>query len=72
MTDLLQKAFEEAQCLAEHEQDRIAQWLIEEIRAEHEWDKSFARSQDTLEGLANDALAEHRTGKSEPLDPDAI
>jgi hypothetical protein len=30
------------------------------------------RSREAVEGLADDALAEHRSHKSEPLDPDEL
>ena len=72
MTDLLQQAFEEASGLPDHEQDRIAAWLIDELRSEGEWDKRFANSQPLLERLAGEALRQHRDGETEPLDPDKL
>ena len=36
------------------------------------WNRSFAHSQDTLERLADEALAEARAGRTEPLDPDRL
>lgn len=71
MTEMLKKAFEEASELPDNVQDRIAEWLIHELRDEHRWDESFAGSADTLKRLANQALAEHRDGKTLPLDPDS-
>jgi hypothetical protein len=36
------------------------------------WDASFARSQDFLARLADEALAERRAGRTEILDPDTL
>ena len=43
-----------------------------EIEAEEEWDRLFATSQDALSRFTDEALAEHRAGKTEPLDPDDL
>ena len=67
MTKLLEKAFEEASKLSELEQNALARWLIDEIMAEKKWEKAFAESEDLLEKLANEALAEHAEGKTKPL-----
>ena len=68
MTKLLEKAFEEASKLSELEQNTLARWLIDEIIAEKKWEKAFAESEDLLEKLADEALAEHAEGKTKPLD----
>ena len=68
MTKLLEKAFEEASKLSELEQNTLARWLIDEIITEKKWEKAFAESEDLLEKLANEALAEHAEGKTKPLD----
>jgi hypothetical protein len=39
--------------------------------SERRWDDSFAASTDVLAQLADEALAEHRAGRTEPLDPDS-
>ena len=72
MTDLLQQAFDEASSLSAAEQDQIAQWLIDEIRSEHRWEAAFAKSQGLLGKLAGQALAEHRAGKTQPLNADSL
>ncbi|MAT70819.1 MAG: hypothetical protein CMJ58_14990 [Planctomycetaceae bacterium] len=72
MTTKLQEAFEKAQQLPPDEQDRLGAWLMHELASEQRWQQSFAKSQDQLAQLANEALAEHRAGKTQPLDPDAI
>ena len=70
MTELLEKAFAEAAKLPEEEQRRLAEWLLSELGAERRWQGLFAGSSDALERLADDALREHRAGRTEPLDPD--
>lgn len=72
MTELLRKAFEEADRLPERDQNALATRLLEEIESERHWSETFARSGDTLARLANEALAEHRTGETQDLDPDRL
>jgi hypothetical protein len=62
MTQLLENAFTEASQLPESDQDALVQWLLEEIRSERRWSKAFAESQDVLEKLADEALAEKQVG----------
>ena len=72
MTNLLKKAFEAASQLPEAEQKLLAVAILAEVSSEAEWDKRFAQSSETLEQLADEALAEYRKGRTEPLDPDAL
>jgi hypothetical protein len=72
MTKLLEKAFSEVSKLAESQQDSFARWLLEELASEQRWDKAFNDSQDLLSQLAEEALAEHRAGKTKLLDPDNL
>jgi hypothetical protein len=65
MTKVLERAFDEASKLSENEQDALG-----EIQSEREWDRAFASSQDALARLAKEALAEHRRGQTDELDPD--
>jgi hypothetical protein len=69
MTRALREAFEEAEKLPEGEQDQLAAAIREEIRAEREWESALAASQGALAKLADEALAEHRAGRTLPLDP---
>jgi hypothetical protein len=62
MTQLLENAFAEASQLSETDQNALAEWLLEEIRSERRWTKAFAASEDVLEKLADEALAEKRKG----------
>lgn len=54
------------------EQNRIAKWLIEELKSESKWEKSFAESEDLLEELAAEALEEDDQGSTTILDPDTL
>jgi len=67
MTDLLEKAFRQVSQLPPAEQDAVAAILLEELASEERWTALFERSQDVLENLAEEALAEHRAGRTKPL-----
>jgi hypothetical protein len=69
MTKLLQRAFEEASKLPEGEQDALGRILLDELASERRWEELFAGSRDLLAELAEQALAEHRAGWTEKLDP---
>ena len=72
MTKLLEQAFAEAAKLPEGDQDALAQAVLAELASERRWDELFAASADVLSELAQEALAEHRAGRTKPLDPDAL
>ena len=68
MTQALSSAVAEAAKLPPDEQDVLAAILLEEIPSEQRWSQSFTNSQDVLESLASEALAEFKAGKTKPLD----
>lgn len=72
MTQLLKRAFDKVSQGPEALQDAIAALILAELESEQRWDESFARSQDAMTALAEEALAEHRAGRSKPLDPDTL
>jgi len=72
MTKFLEKAFDEAAKLPDEEQDALAQAVLAELASERRWDELFAGSTDMLSELAEEALAEHRAGRTKPLDPDRL
>ncbi len=72
MTTRLKQAFAEASKLPPAEQNKVADWLLAELESERRWDRLFADSQDVLSRLAAEALAEHRSGQTQDLDPDRI
>lgn len=68
MTQALTSAVAVAAKLPPEEQDVLAAILLEEIASEQRWSVSFSRSESVLEGLAAEALAEFKAGKTKPLD----
>ena len=72
MTALLQRAFAEAEKLSPAEQDLLASRLLAELQAEDEFDRAIAASSDKLVSLAKEAIAEHRAGQTEELDPERL
>jgi len=72
MTRLLERAFKKASKLPEIEQNALAKWVMEELESEGRWEKAFAGSEDILDKLADEALDEHRQGKTKPLNIKAL
>ncbi len=72
MTQLLEKVFLAASRLPLVDQNALAFWILEEIESEKKWDDLFECSRETLETLAEEALEEHRSGKTMQLDPRAL
>jgi len=81
MTEILEKAFKIASNFSDEEQEVLANhWIremrtpnfIEMIKDEMKWEKSFSKSQDVLEMLANKALEEARQGKAEEIGWDEL
>jgi len=58
--------------LSTDQQDAIASLILAELEEEQRWDDSFARSPNLLAKLAAEAMAEHRSGKTQELDPETL
>lgn len=69
MTKSLEQAFQAASRLPDAEQDELAAAILAEIEAEERFDAALSDSHEVLEQLADEAIAEHRGGRTEPLDP---
>ena len=69
MTTLLERAFAEAAKRPLAEQELLASRVLAELEAEDDFDRAIAASSDKLARLATEALAEHRAGLTEELDP---
>jgi len=67
MTKALEQAFQEASKLPEAEQDALAEAIRNEVLSEDAWEQSFSTSSDELEKLADEAIAEHRAGRTQTL-----
>ncbi len=72
MTTLLEQAFAQASKLPPAEQDVLAARLLAEIAAEDAFDQAIANSSDKLGRLAEEALAEHRAGLTQELNPEKL
>jgi hypothetical protein len=62
MTELLAKAFSEADRLPEAEQNTLARWLLTELKSEEVWQEKLAASGDLLRSMAQEAIEEDRQG----------
>jgi hypothetical protein len=67
MTKALERAFREASKLPEREQDALAEAIRAEVLGDDDWEQSFSTSADALEELADQALSEHRAGKTQAI-----
>jgi hypothetical protein len=72
MTRNLKRAFGAAARLPAKQQDELATAILEELAADREWEKALESSGPALERPAHEALEEYRSGKAEPLDPEAL
>jgi hypothetical protein len=72
MTNLLEKAFEEASKLPAAEQDEFAKWILDELASELRWKQAFESSPDKLAKLADEALVEYREGRTVEMRVDDI
>jgi hypothetical protein len=64
MNKLLEQAIEEAHKLPDGDQEAIGAWLLAEIEAERKWDALFSHPSAAIERMAQEALEEHRAGKT--------
>ena len=72
MTTLLEHAFAKASALTAAEQDVLAARLLAELADEDDFDRAIAATTDKLAILARRALAEHKAGLTEELNPDCL
>jgi len=72
MTKLLAEAFEKASKLPENLQDELARDLLEELAGEARWDQTLAQSADALDEMAEQALKEHRAGRTKRMGFDKL
>lgn len=72
MTKSLEDAFAAAEQLPDQLQDSLAAAILEELDLERNWEAKLAETADALEQLADEALTDHRGGRTEDLDPDKL
>jgi hypothetical protein len=51
---------------------KAAAWILEELVSERRWEKAFAKSEDVLARLAEEALVVYQTDQTQELDPDQL
>jgi hypothetical protein len=68
----LELVISEIEKLPPDEQNQFVEWILEELHSEERWSKLFARSSDVLSHLADEALEEYKTKKTNKLDPDTL
>ena len=67
---MLEEAIRAAKALPDQDQDAIAASILAEIEDDRRWAEAFARSPDLLAELAQEALEEHRAGRTLLLNAD--
>ena len=72
MTRTLDAAIAKLATLPPEEQDRVARWLLDELRDDEQWTRQFRTSQDALTKLATEARADHAAGRTTELDPEKL
>jgi hypothetical protein len=71
MNQHLKQAFQKASQLPEADQTRFARFLLAELEANRQWQALFSRpeSENLLARMADEAVSDHRSGRTSPLDP---
>ncbi len=74
MTQLMERAIAKASELSDAEQNAIASIILREIESEERWDDLFAQSNsaDLLSRLADEAVADIKSGRVYKLDLDEL
>ena len=72
MTRALESVFFQLSSLPSDEQDRIAGWLQSELESDEGWSRRFGQSQNVLNALADEAVADLEAGRTTTIDPDKM
>lgn len=72
MTRALETAIAKLATLPADEQERIAQWLLDELQDDEHWARQFAGSQDALSKLAAETRADRSAGRATEFDADTL
>jgi hypothetical protein len=67
MTDLLTRAFEQLRTLSANRQNEIASRILNGLDDEAQWNDAFKQSQEALNDLVQQAMAEYRAAKNQEL-----
>jgi hypothetical protein len=71
MTEMLDRAFQQASNLPEDEQNEFAAFMLDELKAEKKWSELLSESQSELAKLAGEARQEFTAGETKPFQPAA-
>ena len=72
MTPTLDAVIAKLATLPPEEQDRVARWLLDELRDDEHWTRQFTASQDALKKLAAEAREDREAGRTTELDPETL
>jgi len=72
VTRTLDAAIAKLATLPPEEQDRVARWLLDELRDDEHWTRQFVASQESLKNLAAEARANRVAGRTTELDPEKL
>ena len=72
MTKLLEEAFAAAATLSDAEQDLLASRLLAEIAHEDDFDRRICQTSERLTGMAAEAVAQHRAGETQEIEPERL
>lgn len=72
MTRALDAVIAKLATLPADEQDRLARWLLDELRDEEQWARQFSTGQAGLSKLAAEARADRVAGRVTELDADKL
>ena len=69
---MLDAAVAKLAALPPEEQDRITEWLLQELPDEDLWDRRFSETQDALRKLAAETRDVRAAGKATELDAEIL
>jgi hypothetical protein len=72
MTRALKKLIDTLSRLPDREQEQIAIEILSDLATDERWEATLAASPGALERLADEAVAEYRSGRTKPLDADSF
>jgi hypothetical protein len=72
MSKLLDEAYAIAKKLPEEKQEAISALLLAEIEDNRRWEELLAQPSEVIERMADQALEDHRLGRTLPLDPESL
>jgi hypothetical protein len=72
MTKTLERAVRKISRLSAREQNAFARWMLRELADEQRWQRTLDRTRGTLRSLADEAIADHKAGRTRRLHPDRL